>query len=199
MDGGTSRRLGPALQVMLDGRGPWRSVEQSFAIEPVPAVVTRCQWPGLLVEQTTFAARAGVERLLGAPAVENRSDDPQPVELVSRLQNAATAVPDGDRWVAGGQALLRAEAADGVETVLETPGLRGPLGGPPRLRHRVLVPAKGSRSFDLQFLGAGAGREECVAERSRRSGTGWPRRRPSACPTRPCSTPSTPPCGSCWR
>ena len=43
-----------------------------------------------------------------------------------------------------------------------------------------LVPAKGSRSFDLQFLGAGAGRDACVAETQQ----AWRDRLASASPLR---------------
>jgi hypothetical protein len=173
-------RLGPALQVMLDGQGPWRSVEQSFAIEPVPAVVTRFEWPDLRVEQTAFASAPESSGFWVRVRVENRAGAPQRVELVSLLQNAAGAAPDGDRWTAGGQPLLRAEAADGVETAIETPGILGPLGGPPRLRHRVVVPAQASRLFDLQFLGVAADREVCLAETQK----AWRQRLAAAKPLR---------------
>jgi hypothetical protein len=185
---------------MLDGHGPWRSVEQSFAIEPVPAVVTRFEWPDLRVEQTAFASAPESSGFWVRVRVENRSGAPQRVELVSLLQNAAGAAPDGERWTAGGQPLLRAEAADGVETAIETPGLLGPLGGPPRLRHRVVVPAQASRLFDLQFPRRGSRTARRVwRKRSRPGGSGWRRHCPSACPTPPCSTPTTPACGSCCR
>jgi len=184
---------------MLDGHGPWRSVEQSFAIEPVPAVVTRFEWPDLRGRANRVGLRTGVERLLGSRAGGKPLRRPAASRTGQPAAERAGAAPDGDRWTAGGQPLLRAEAADGVETAIETTGILGPLGGPPRLRHRVVVPVRASRLFDLQFLGAAADREACMAETQK----AWRQRLAAAAPLRlptpPCSTPTTPACGSCSR
>jgi len=152
--------VGPGLQVKVADRGPWRSVEQSVVNSPVPMVLTRLTWPELEVEQAVFAAAPEDQGFFMRVMVTNKTAAPGEFDLVSLVRNAEAAqIADGPRLVAQSQPLLRCFPAPEVLVSVERPVVPGPLGGNPRLRHKVRVAGGASAGFDLQFLGDGLSRD----------------------------------------
>jgi len=155
---------GPSLQVKLAGHGPWTSVEHTLVNSPVPTVLTRLKWPEVEVEQAVFAAAPEEQGFFVRVTVTNKTVMAREFELVSLVRNAGTAqVADGHRLVARDQLLLRMYPAPAVTVSAEKSAMPGPLGGGPRLRHKVKVAGGASVRFDLQFLGDGLSHDEAYA------------------------------------
>jgi hypothetical protein len=194
---------GPSLQVKLAGHGPWQAVEQRMILAPVPMVETRFRWPDVEMEQTVFAAAPEEEGFFVRVTVTNKAPEGREFELASLLRKAGVARFAGDaRFVAQGKPLLRVDQPAATHLITYSPSIPGPqsvrhqtfpspstspanpgpLGGGPQLRHRIAVPAHGSVSFDLQFLGAGVSRDDAFAA----TGAFW---RQKLAPTQPLRLP----------
>ncbi len=113
-------------------------------------------------------------------SVTNKTAASREFELVSLVRNVHTVeIADGQRLVAAGQPILRTFSAAVAVVSAENPALPGPLGGGPRLRHRLRLEGDASTSFDLQFLGD----DLSPAEAHAAAGTLWQTKLASAVPT----------------
>ncbi|MBM4089247.1 MAG: hypothetical protein FJ276_07430 [Planctomycetes bacterium] len=155
---------GPGLRVILAGHGPWQSVEQTLVNSPVPTVRTRLKWPDAEVDLEVFAAAPEERGFFQRVTVTNQSTQVRAFELIGLVSNAGSVgIADGPCLVAQEGPLLRSFPSPSLTASAESPVLPGPLGGGPRLRHRLTVTGGAQASFDLQFLGDGLSREEAYA------------------------------------
>lgn len=140
---------GPSLHVKLAGHGPWTSAEQTLATSPVPTVLTRVKWPEVEVDQAVFAAAPEEQGFFMRVTVTNKAAATCEYRLVSLVHNAGA-----------GSMPLRAFPGTNVRFSAGQSAMPGPLGTAPHLEHTVKVAGRSSISFDLQFLGDGASRED---------------------------------------
>jgi len=159
---------GPGLQVRLEGYGPWQYVEQRMLLSPVPSVVTTLKWQDVEMKQTTFAAAPENEGFFVRLTLKNLSAEAREFKLQSKVDNVvAELVADGTQLVAQSAPLLRMLPSDGGAVTTSNAPYPGPLGGGPHMDHKIVVAAGAEGSFDLQFLGNGASREQALNETAR--------------------------------
>jgi hypothetical protein len=164
---------GPALHVLLAGHGPWTNVEQSVINHPVPTVVTRFDWPDVVMEQRAFAAAPEQLGWFLSVTLSNPSPAVCEFEVHSLLQGAPQVERQAGVFSANGRALLRVEPSRDASFSAPAPEpWPGPLAAPPYFQHRLKIGPRATGTFHLQFLGDG---RRALAEASAETARFWER------------------------
>jgi hypothetical protein len=146
-------RLGPNLHVLLTGLGPWAQADQKLVCEPVPTVVTRLIWPGVVLEQSVCAAAPEERGYCVSVKVTNTGTARSAYEIMDVVGGVSGTFTGHALKGADGKTILNVAQATGTLLFPEAGGVPGPLGGVGHLRHALTLEPGQSGNIDLQFMG----------------------------------------------